>query len=504
MKLSKLLGELTFYVQDNDSQLFSNDPDIFRIRKWPPVSDDPHTLYLAEGREEESAHPWGENHILFCNEPVPSGCSFGVSVYGEVTLPEIRDCLQENLDQEASVSASFHDLYRIAKRHPTLEKFIKSVYDILGNDVFVVSASFSILAAVLNKSDSADTFTKQADGTYLSREAITFIHKIGGLERLSESREPFFVEKGYFPYSAIITSIRVKQKVIGYLCVLDTDHPFSRTDTMLCDNIAELLSQMLYFTDTKTVGEDASSTTLLENLLTGNQENVMSYANVWGWDQYLSMRSFLLIACTVNPGENKANITNLFYQIKSVFRNSAIVQMAHCFVILLCGKNRVRLTEEKKRSLESVVRLHKEKCVIGFDYTDIFSTLDHFHFLQSALGLVVTNHNENHALYEMEELYFLILVNGGMDLSQKKQLIHPDILFLNKYDSENGSDLANTLRYYLNCNRNITAMAQSLHISRSTGFYRMNLIRDLLNDSISDSQKLFCYECSFELLKQIT
>ncbi|MCD8019094.1 MAG: helix-turn-helix domain-containing protein [Clostridiales bacterium] len=80
-------------------------------------------------------------------------------------------------------------------------------------------------------------------------------------------------------------------------------------------------------------------------------------------------------------------------------------------------------------------------------------------------------------------------------------VIHPDFRKLENYDRDNGSELAPTLCAYLKSNRNISEMAKLLHISKSAGFYRINQIRDLLDNPFSDRIRMICYECSEMLME---
>ena len=100
----------------------------------------------------------------------------------------------------------------------------------------------------------------------------------------------------------------------------------------------------------------------------------------------------------------------------------------------------------------------------------------------------------------MEDHYFQMIMQAMQDEQVDNALIHPDILFLRQYDQKHNSELSKTMIVYLQCNRNVALMAHTLHINKSTGFYRINQIKDLLDDPFSSSTKLFYYECALRCL----
>ena len=66
------------------------------------------------------------------------------------------------------------------------------------------------------------------------------------------------------------------------------------------------------------------------------------------------------------------------------------------------------------------------------------------------------------------------------------KLCHPAVLYLLTYDQENGSDYYNTLRVYINNDKNLVESAKALFIHRNTLVYRINKITELINTNLSN------------------
>ena len=67
------------------------------------------------------------------------------------------------------------------------------------------------------------------------------------------------------------------------------------------------------------------------------------------------------------------------------------------------------------------------------------------------------------------------------------------------HDERYHTDFIHTLRTFLDCDRNAAKAAEKLHLHRSTFFYRMKKLEELLGVSLGDSKLLLLYELSFKI-----
>ena len=71
-------------------------------------------------------------------------------------------------------------------------------------------------------------------------------------------------------------------------------------------------------------------------------------------------------------------------------------------------------------------------------------------------------------------------------LEMKKAARHPAIQILETYDLKNETDLLNTLKQYLYCDRSVRKTSERMYIHKNTVLYRMNQIRDMCNLDLED------------------
>lgn len=88
----------------------------------------------------------------------------------------------------------------------------------------------------------------------------------------------------------------------------------------------------------------------------------------------------------------------------------------------------------------------------------------------------------------------------GLSQSWLEAQIYPDLRLLHQYDRAHRSEFIHTLHAYIECSRSAARTAQQLHIHKSTLFYRLGKIGELLGVDIFDGKRLFAYEFSFRLI----
>ena len=102
-------------------------------------------------------------------------------------------------------------------------------------------------------------------------------------------------------------------------------------------------------------------------------------------------------------------------------------------------------------------------------------------------------------VYLCQDVAFDYLINECRQLSFTKALLHPALQILLQYDSQNQTELYNSLRMFLEFNLDILKTAQYLHIHRNTLKYRIRRIVELTGLDLADQQDVDYVRLSFWL-----
>ena len=135
---------------------------------------------------------------------------------------------------------------------------------------------------------------------------------------------------------------------------------------------------------------------------------------------------------------------------------------------------------------------------ISNDFTRLDHFAKHYEEVEDELKLAFRLHIEGNLIYYRDVAFYSLLskVPSGEKL---RSFCHPALKTLQRYDSENNTELLETLRVYIgtNCNQKLTS--ELLFTHRNTISYRRQQIIDLTGIDFSDADTLFQLIYSFKI-----
>jgi len=191
--------------------------------------------------------------------------------------------------------------------------------------------------------------------------------------------------------------------------------------------------------------------------------------------------------------------SDLYYyeQLLSIFPD-ALVGKVKGRVCMLLPRNTVEPLNERE---ESVLQKFLEFNKIHAAFSYRFTLLTRAPLAQEQAEAALENPEENRRINYYEKSYLNHLFSLVGDEDRLQALIHPDMQLLRAYDEAHNTQYLFTLHTYLLENRNAVRAAAALYIHKSTFFFRMGKIAELLGEDIMrNSARLFDYELSFHLL----
>ncbi len=91
-------------------------------------------------------------------------------------------------------------------------------------------------------------------------------------------------------------------------------------------------------------------------------------------------------------------------------------------------------------------------------------------------------------LYRFEDYRLDILFASLLRHADADFLMHDDLRALLIHDEENGSELAKTLKIYLDCERNSSRTADALYLHRNSVNYRLDKIKSIITSDLDDPE----------------
>lgn len=319
-------------------------------------------------------------------------------------------------------------------------------------------------------------------------------------KKIYENQQAFVVDTVDHPDNRwIFCAIRLQNVVAGYVAVClpagtvpsDWDLRFTTALAGVCS--VEMQKHDFFVTRTGMKYEN-----FLVELLEGRFDSV----NMISGRLELLDRKFGKFFCIAVLRCSEPHNSDLFNKsqmstLRRYYPNSMSVVYRDAIVLFLNQDEPILLSEEQMMPLVEFAQRNRMKVGISQPFSDILKINTYYQQTLNVLGIGEFHDPAGTAYLATELLPQYLFSNcpyAGLEAG-----IHHHLFQLQEYDERYHTDFVHTLRTFLDCDRNAAKAAEHLHLHRSTFFYRMKKLEELLDVSLSDSKLLLLYELSFKI-----
>lgn len=392
------------------------------------------------------------------------------------------------------------ELFRALQSKHSLRHFLEITYDATGLQLSLCDTSFCVLAAfpTLNDEENVETI----GGKQYLRFGVTLeMEKKQHIRHLMESRRPTVSRDANFPNPIVFQSVRINQAVVGYLFSPGRPEGFSEEELNLIEYLSQVLSIEMQKNDSFAAESSVKYEYFLAELLEGRLKS----------DEFAEERLrqfkrkvrpyYYLVQFSFDDVTSRHPSVNYYYeQLLAVFPEALIGRVKGQICMLLPREGLEPLTEREELTLRQFLDFNKMRA--GFSYRFTSLVLAVYVREQAEAALADPRPDQRICYYGQIYLSHLFALVGDSDRLQA--MIHPDIHLLHDHDLAHNTQYLFTLYTFLLNGRNAARAAEALYIHKSTFFFRMGKIADLLGEDVMrNSERLFNYELSFHLLDHL-
>ena len=485
------IKDLIGYLTDKHSIQFENSGSgeqmADRVDYWKADgAPDPCTIYLHQ------------------NEAVMDVGGTLYRYHTDKSCKELFDLIFDYMRFENILQHEINDLYRMLYHGSGLDALASQLEEFLHFPVSVLDASYNMLATSPMMKKLPFGMEESGDSLLLTRSEIESLRRLNIESRIYETNEAFFISTEDHPDTNwIFSPIRINRVMTGYVAVclpnrqLASDHDL-RLTTVFSDVCAIEMQKHEFFM--RRTGMQYEN--FLIELLEGHFDDV----NLIASRLELLNRRFGQFFCIIVMESRIPHDSSLFNDrqmslLRRDYPNCMSVVYKDRIVLFLNQDAPIQTTPEYMRPLEEFCSRNSMIAGISQPFADILKIRDYY--IQAVHTLELLNTSSRDVLFYSSDALIPYLLSN-CDYRGLQIGIHHHIYELRDYDEANHTDFILTLRTYLNCDRNAAKSAQTLHIHRSTFFYRVKKIEELLDISITDSHLLFLYELSFYILDYLS
>lgn len=444
------------------------------------------TLYLCPGEGECVLSGEQGGSVLYCG--------------GDHAPEQLYGIIRERLSAEVRLNDQISRMYRMLAVTGGLSAVIEAAEEYLQYPISICDAGYNII-------ERSPRMRRLGYGQQMMQSRVVLdTVEIESLKRLKierqiyESQQAFVVHPEDHPTDQwIFCTIRIQNVMAGYVAVClpadvepgDTELRFTTALAGVC--AVEMQKHEFFVTRTGMKYEN-----FLVELLEGRFDDV----NLISARLELLDRRFCKNFCIAVLRCSEPHNSDLFNKrqmatLRSVYPNSMSVVYGDAIVLFLNQDDPIVLKGDRLLPLESFAQRNKMKVGVSQPFTDILKINAYY---QQTLNVLEIGelHDQSSTVYLATELLPQYLFSNcsytGLEVG-----IHHHLFLLREHDERYHTEFITTLRTYLECDRSAAKAAERLHLHRSTFFYRVKKIEELLEVSLTDSGLMFLYELSFKI-----
>ncbi len=455
----------------------------------------PSVLYIAA--YQDFCHHTLDGYVLYLGCRNAHFSETGLYIYQQLNPMEVSNCIQKELLRFHQAKLKREEMFHILHAGYGIQSIIDTARTYLNNPITVCNTSFSVIACS-PEDDYNSNFEVHNNKRYLKKSSIENMNRKLVMDHLFKKHTPLVARFEDDPGTEyLFCSIHIRRSVVGYICIRGDVRPFTEEDPDFVMDTAYMLSIEMQKDEFFTLKSGLKYEYFLTDLLERNLDNIeftLQRLAQLGQEFY---KYFWILTFSFSEGA-VCHIKPNYYidQLLNIFHGSMAFFYKGTLVLLLTSKNMEAFANIDTQKFSNFLQLNQMYAAVSFRYENILVTYIYYEQAMFLLNEKKVSPQDRIYFYSEHYLYHLF----GQSRLPVKSFIHPDINYLIQYDARNHTDYLNTLRCYLEHNRNALSAAKHLHIHKSTFFYRIGKISELVGMKIEDCGLLAAYELSFAIM----
>jgi len=365
------------------------------------------------------------------------------------------------------------------------------------NPIVLCDTNFSILESSKNHNNQTD-FELRNNKLSLNKNGIITLYDKKIVDKLYKEHLPFISERDDWNTKFMFCSVRIKKSVVGYICVIGNIRPFNESDFDFMEIFSQMVSLEMQKADIFTNKAGFKYEYFMSELLNGNFNDLDLAIKIYSSLGRNPLYYYRIIVFSENIDHSlKVSRHLIMEQLITIMSNSMVSYYKGKFVLLVSRKEKLLFEHDEEDRLINFLNINQMRIGVSYEYTDILQTSVYYNQTSALLDIQIQDLIKP-ILYFEENCLECIAIQK-YNLMQLDSMVHPDIKYLKTYDQVNNTEYLPTLWAYLKNDRTVHKVSRFLNIHKSTYFYRMNKIAEILQVDLNDSYKIFAYEISMRI-----
>lgn len=395
------------------------------------------------------------------------------------------------------IESTKHKLFQALQSKYPLKYYLDLVYDVIQMELNLCDTSYGFLAKVPGPVE-ADPDLDTADGKqYLKFDKSQSLELNQHISHALETSDPYVCRDALFPYEITFQPVRINRAMVAYLFCPGRPEGFTDGDLELIGFLGQVLAIELQKNDSFAVESGLKYEYFLQELTDGHfSSNEFAQQRLQQLER-TPQPYYYMLYFSFDDSECMRMAKSHYYELLRNILPEGLVGVVNGRLYMLLPRSTPHpLNGRERQSLLNFLKFNRMRCGISYYYTLLVMS----HYAAEQAVACVNRPFSDEYIYSYEQEYLFHMFSQGMSQDWLQSQIFPDLRLLQQHDQTYHTEFLHTLRTYIQYSRSATDAAAQLHIHKSTFFYRMNKIADLLETDIYDGRRLFAYEFSFYLM----
>ena len=408
--------------------------------------------------------------------------------------------------------ALLHAVIDAAEEKDALKRIVDLCCQFWKETVVVYDASFRLLAS---PGDYIALTTEQKDAIAAGFFNTDNIYRLtnSGLLNVLFTQEPYSI----IPFSAkirqysylnqyenfVMIPIRVNGRPVGCMGMIGIRRQFTQQDAECAYKISKILSLILQKNGVQLASVINPFEGIVQDIIHGKMTNTESSKRFQALNRTLGTEHYIL-AIESDPlsGLSERNLHNLQNSIRQLIPFTVTTAYHDRIIVFMSLKNGLTASDvlqEQSARLSSFLKINNLKIGISACFHDISDAVC---FYQQSLNALICGKriHPGRLLYVYTDYSIADLLRICQDSMDLMRFCHPVLAQLSENDQTKDKELLRILYYYLHYSQDIRVICEKLYIQRSTLFYKINKIKQMIDEDFHNGQLQLKLLLSFEIL----
>lgn len=380
----------------------------------------------------------------------------------------------------------FEKLLQIEEESTTIDELTKGFYSLIECPLAIIDENYQVLSHfALDEYTLGNTFYDSIKRGYWSIELINKLSKL-----LANND---YANISFDNINRLFIKLKDKDNnLLGYLVIIEYNKKIKDIDKDLLLHITKIITKYLLINNNHQNINNLNSffTSLINNEFNNETIFLEKYNSIIDKNK---IYKFIIIS--INNIDKKLFKT-LEISLTYLFMDSTIIFKEEYIIIFLHN-------DINYEDINSFFFKNKLYGILSTPILDFYNIYTIYNILKKLLNYLIINKNE-YILYKESDYIFLSTIISTNDNIVLLSLIHENILKLYKYDIDNNTSLCITLYTYIKCNRSLKECSKELYLHKNTITYRLNKIKDILDDNLDSSINNLNYLHSILIINYLT